>query len=59
VSYFFEGLESAATNAAPPPEQGIVRREIELVRAFRSIDNPEVQQRLLLLMRDVGERQSA
>ncbi|HTC18743.1 MAG TPA: helix-turn-helix transcriptional regulator [Stellaceae bacterium] len=59
VSYFFEGLESAAANAAPPPEQGIVRREIELVRAFRSIDNPEVQQRLLLLMRDVGERQSA
>jgi len=58
VAYFFEGLETSS-NAAVPPEQGIVRREIELVRAFRLIDSPEVQQRLLLLMRDVGERHPA
>jgi transcriptional regulator with XRE-family HTH domain len=57
VAYFFEGLENPSASA--PPEQGIVRREIELVRAFRSIESPEVQQRLLLLMRDVGERQPA
>jgi transcriptional regulator with XRE-family HTH domain len=58
VSYFFEGLETAS-GAAVPPEHGIVRREIELVRAFRSIESPEVQQRLLLLVRDFGERQPA
>jgi transcriptional regulator with XRE-family HTH domain len=53
VGYFFESIESAAPAADAAEELG--KREIELVRAFRTINNPEVQQRLLQLVRGMAE----
>jgi transcriptional regulator with XRE-family HTH domain len=53
VSFFFFGLDQAQP-AVVEGEFG--RREIELVRAFRVIGNPDVQQRLLQLVRGVSER---
>jgi transcriptional regulator with XRE-family HTH domain len=54
VGFFFSGLDD--TQAPPTDGAGFGRREIELVRAFRVIGNPEVQQRLLQLVRGVAER---
>ena len=54
VGFFFSGLDETAAPPADNAEFG--RREIELVRAFRIIANPEVQQRLLQLVRGVAER---
>lgn len=53
VAFFFPGLDEPP----PPPGDGAFgRSEIELVRAFRIIGNPEVQQRLLELVRGVADR---
>ena len=53
VAFFFLGLDEPP----PPPGGGeLGRSEIELVRAFRVIANPEVQQRLLNLVRSAAER---
>ena len=56
VEFFFTGLEEAP----PAPADGeFGRRELELLRAFRVIGNPEVQQRLIQLVKGVAERPSA
>ena len=52
VSYFFSGLDAAPP---APGEAEVGRLEIELLRAFRVIGNPEVQQRLLRLVRSAAE----
>ena len=58
VSYFFDGLENATVrHAAPEPEIG--RREAELLRAFRATAKPDLQHRLLLLVRNIAERRAA
>lgn len=55
VSFFFAGLSED-----PPPSEAAEfgRRDIELVRAFRIIASPEVQQRLLQLVRGMAEGQN-
>jgi len=52
VEFFFAGLDETQA----PSEGELGRREVELVRAFRIIGNPEVQQRLLQLVRGVAEQ---
>jgi transcriptional regulator with XRE-family HTH domain len=52
VEFFFAGLD----DTQPSTEGEFGRREVELVRAFRVISNPEVQQRLLQLVRGVAEQ---
>jgi transcriptional regulator with XRE-family HTH domain len=53
VEFFFAGLDGAQL---PANEGDFGRREVELVRAFRVIANPDVQQRLLQLVRGVAEQ---
>lgn len=48
VSFLFEGLETAADQTI------IARREVELVRAFRLIANPQIRQHLLELIKGMG-----
>jgi transcriptional regulator with XRE-family HTH domain len=55
IAFFFAGLGAAEAPLAEGEDYG--RRELELVQAFRRIANAEVQQRLLLLVRGVAERQ--
>jgi transcriptional regulator with XRE-family HTH domain len=53
VEFFFAGLDGAQL---PANDGEFGRREVELVRAFRVIGNPDVQQRLLQLVRGVAEQ---
>ena len=53
VEFFFDGLDGTQL---PANEGDFGRREVELVRAFRVIANPDVQQRLLQLVRGVAEQ---
>jgi transcriptional regulator with XRE-family HTH domain len=50
VSYLFEGLEYSDPSGAVTG-----RREAELVRAFRRIEDAAVQQQFLLLIRSMGD----
>ncbi len=49
VGYFFEGLESDADD-----QTEIERNEIDLIRAFRLIQSPEIRQCLQRLLREIG-----
>jgi transcriptional regulator with XRE-family HTH domain len=53
VTYFFEGIETREPAGAMRNELG--RREVELVRAYRTVGNPELQQRILQLIRDMAQ----
>jgi len=58
VDYFFAGLgpsPDAPETVAADNTECVGRREIELVRAFRAIANPELRQRLASLLRDIAE----
>jgi transcriptional regulator with XRE-family HTH domain len=52
VSYFFEGLEREAKSDGGGE---IGRREIDLVRAYRTIQDSELQLRVLQLIKDIAE----
>ena len=52
VAFFFEALDDAA--AAPGDGATVDGSELELVRAFRRIDDREIRQRLLQLVRDTA-----
>jgi transcriptional regulator with XRE-family HTH domain len=63
VEFFFAGIDAAsdAPDATAPVTDGdiIGRREIELVRAFRAIANPELRQHLASLLRDIADNPPA
>lgn len=52
VTYFFEGIETRESASLVRNELG--RREVELVRAYRKVANPDLQQRILQLIRDMA-----
>lgn len=49
VAYFFEGFETGTES-----QNEMRRDEIDLVRAFRQIRNPELRQCLQRLLREIG-----
>lgn len=55
VAFFFAGLGAAEAPLAEGEDYG--RRDLELIRAFRSIANAEVRQKLLLLVRGLAQQQ--
>jgi transcriptional regulator with XRE-family HTH domain len=55
VAFFFAGLSAEEAPMAEGEE--FERRDLELIRAFRAIASADVQQRLLLLVRGLIERQ--
>lgn len=55
TNYFFEGLAAGDAPGIAAPE----RSEIELVRAYRSIQSDELKQLLVRLARDIAEKHGA
>lgn len=51
TDYFFEGI----AESDPPAIGALERRDIELVRAFRTIQSGELRQLLVRLARDIAE----
>jgi transcriptional regulator with XRE-family HTH domain len=47
IGFFFDAIEMVQV----PPSDGLERREMELVLAYRSIANPEVEDRLCRLVK--------
>jgi transcriptional regulator with XRE-family HTH domain len=54
IDYFFDALDGRGGTATDATEIG--QDEVELIRAFRLINDPDVQQRLLLLFRGICEQ---
>jgi transcriptional regulator with XRE-family HTH domain len=53
IDYFFESLDGRGGGGDATE---IAQDEVELIRAFRLIINPDVQQRLLQLFRGISEK---